>query len=595
MPKPGNIPLKDAINFNAKSNSFVSRVNFSRTEWSSTGALLEKRDISYEYYAPPSKPYLEIFLDEPIDLAALGTNAVGSIKLQEVKNAKEYACRLSQPQILAPESVDSLKMVMKPNLQEIDCQVEGVLPFFTEFQLIFATSLTPSLSEPVKMTYTTSKPFEIFDVVLKKATEMCIYASANINYSGSGVTMDPQAKLRNIDYNPENYDYKKNSYTKTCEDRAGQVASLAEVRLNGKTKYDFAFDSDLRDVYGSNLKTPYTKKGLLSPALQKKDEYLYFMPDKSQQVIPLDAPIVLPIQSINLDSMNLQVCSMSPESYASYLSNGQYSNTYTPKCEKTTNKKIPLRNGKWNLTTQKIDLAADVFDGTLTGNILLVRGSADSDWKHEWPQQRDFQVVYLRTNLSLMMEQSDGKSIMFATDFDGKNLPKDLGFESYGNTPGCNTDWVKNLKFNEAKSYYESNDSNGCSSVIVAKNDTYYGVISGYTDATSNYDFGQYGGSDSSDRDYVYLHTDRPIYRAGDTVNFQGILRSFAATGYVKSSAKKVKIRILNNQNELFKEFALNVDVHSNFESSFELTTEMNTGRYSFEIMAYNAKDTSGN
>lgn len=110
-------------------------------------------------------------------------------------------------------------------------------------------------------------------------------------------------------------------------------------------------------------------------------------------------------------------------------------------------------------------------------------------------------------------------------------------------------------------------------------------------DNTSNYDFGQYGGSDSSDREYVYLHTDRPIYRAGDTVNFQGILRSFAATGYIKSSAKKIKLRILNNKSELFKEVTVSTDSHSNFEGSFPLTTEMNTGRYSFEVLAYNAND----
>jgi uncharacterized protein YfaS (alpha-2-macroglobulin family) len=193
-----------------------------------------------------------------------------------------------------------------------------------------------------------------------------------------------------------------------------------------------------------------------------------------------------------------------------------------------------------------------------------------------------------------MMEQSEGKTIVFATDFDGKVIPSNLRFESSGSTPGCNSDWVKDLKFNAQKQYYETKKGNGCVGVMVAQNDLYYGIVTPNTDMTSNYDFGQYGGSDSSDRDYVYLHTDRPIYRAGDTVNFQGILRSFAATGYVKSSAKKVKIRILNTQSELFKELTLDVDAHSNFEGSFPLTTGMNTGRYSFEIMAYAAKTTDG-
>ena len=316
------------------------------------------------------------------------------------------------------------------------------------------------------------------------------------------------------------------------------------------------------------------------------------MPEKIHQVIPLDAPVILPIQSINLDNMNIQICSMKPEAYANNLSE-QYSDSYIPTCESKIVKKIPLKNGKWNLTTQKIDLA-DVMSGSTLGNIVLVRGSADDKWRHDWPEQRDFQVTYIRSNLSLLLEQSEGKTIVFASDFDGKILPKDLKFEAFRTYFGCDTEWAKSLKFNEAKNYYESSSGNGCAGLVVARNDTYYGVVSSSTDMTSNYDFGQYGGSDSSDRDYVYLHTDRPIYRTGDTVNFQGILRNFAATGYVKSSAKKVKIRILNNQSELFKEFALDVNAHSNFEGTVELTDGMNTGRYSFEIMAYNAKSTDG-
>lgn len=98
-----------------------------------------------------------------------------------------------------------------------------------------------------------------------------------------------------------------------------------------------------------------------------------------------------------------------------------------------------------------------------------------------------------------------------------------------------------------------------------------------WTDGVSDYDFGQFGGADTSNREYAYLHTDRPIYRAGDTVYFQGILRTFAPTGYVKSSAKHVKIRILNNENTLFKEIEADVDDHSNFQGEFALVPEMKT------------------
>jgi len=316
------------------------------------------------------------------------------------------------------------------------------------------------------------------------------------------------------------------------------------------------------------------------------------MPEKQIQVIPSEAPIVLPLQSVNLDTVNIEVCSLSESEYSNYLIK-QYDINFNPNCLQKTIKNVPLKNGKWNLTSQKIDLASDVLSGSLVGNILLVRGSADTEWNHSWPEQRDFRVVYLRSNLALMMETSDKETIVFATDYTGKILPQDLKFEGYSSYPGCDTSWVSKLKYNAKKSYYEAPTS-GCIGLLVAKNDSFYGVVTPNFDTTSNYDFGQYGGSDSMDREFVYLHSDRPIYRAGDTVNFQGILRSFAATGYTRSKAKKVKIRILNNQSELFKEVTLDIDVNSNFEGSFPLSSDMNTGRYSFEVLAYNSGDIAG-
>ena len=256
MPKPGNIALKDPVEFRAVSNAFVSQANWLKTEWSSTGALIDTVTVG-QSFVPPNKPFLNLFLDEPVNFAALGKNTVNAVKLRETKGGKEYLCLLTQPEDLAPESPDSLKMVKKPNQQRLDCQINSMLPFATEFELVLDTSLTPSLSAPVKMPFETPKEFEIFDIVLQKATEMCIYATADISYHGSGVTITPQAKLRDITYNADNYDYRTNTSKRICAEKSGQIASVAEVRLNGKEKYDFAFDSDLRDVYGTALKKPF--------------------------------------------------------------------------------------------------------------------------------------------------------------------------------------------------------------------------------------------------------------------------------------------------------------------------------------------------
>lgn len=153
-------------------------------------------------------------------------------------------------------------MVIQPDLQRLDCQIVEVLPFDTEFEIIFDVLISKSLSEPVKMTYHTAKQFEIHDIVLEQATQLCIYTTTSINYTGSGVSTNPKSITRNIGYNTDIYEQRGNESIrrKTCPEKSGQVVNVAEVRLDGKTKYDFHFDTNLKDMYGTSLKVPYAKK-----------------------------------------------------------------------------------------------------------------------------------------------------------------------------------------------------------------------------------------------------------------------------------------------------------------------------------------------
>lgn len=138
------------------------------------------------------------------------------------------------------------------------------------------------------------------------------------------------------------------------------MANVVAARLNGNASYSVMFNTDLKDIYGNSLKTRYTRDAFTTPPLRKQDEYLYFMPEKDTQVIPLDAPIVLPVQSINLSALNIQACLLSAEEYSNYL-NQRWKERYTPSCLSTVKKRIQLKNAGWNLTTARIDLATDVF------------------------------------------------------------------------------------------------------------------------------------------------------------------------------------------------------------------------------------------
>lgn len=80
-------------------------------------------------------------------------------------------------------------------------------------------------------------------------------------------------------------------------------------------------------------------------------------------------------------------------------------------------------------------------------------------------------MVYLRTNLSLMMERTGTGAVFFATDLDGKEIPKDLEFQTYGCDSGV-LGPIPPIRFNSGKSVYEWNlpgsTSADCFRVITA-------------------------------------------------------------------------------------------------------------------------------
>ena len=49
---------------------------------------------------------------------------------------------------------------------------------------------------------------------------------------------------------------------------------------------------------------------------------------------------------------------------------------------------------------------------------------------------------------------------------------------------------------------------------MVAKNNQFFGVLDKNSDQVSNYDFKYIAGQDSSTKDYLYMYSDRPLYKA---------------------------------------------------------------------------------
>lgn len=346
--------------------------------------------------------------------------------------------------------------------------------------------------------------------------------------------------------------------------------------------------TNLEDVYGNRLGKDMSFK-VKSGNIDPKDKYLYSSLNRPVQIIPDNLPIVLNLMSINIDRANVEVCEMDTEGYKHYLENAGQKN-YRPICTKSTPKTITLKNHYWTLTPNKIDIEKEILGTAMTSPFIFVRASTDRfNRGHEgyMDYEREFFHLFIRSNVSLTLEDAENTKIIFASSFDGKTLPENLSFEAYGRDNHGRLESLKlPIKWNTKKRFYEFTDSKNKLSLLIAKNDQFFGVLNKNSDQVSNYDFKYISGQDSSTKDYLYMYSDRPLYRAGDTVFFKGLLRQFNFDGYRASPTKTGKLKIVDENGTVLTEMDITPDKNTNFNGKFLLPKEMPLGHYRFDFYA---------
>jgi len=123
-----------------------------------------------------------------------------------------------------------------------------------------------------------------------------------------------------------------------------------------------------------------------------------------------------------------------------------------------------------------------------------------------------------------------------------------------------------------------------------------------WDDGISRWEFGFVGASDQSWR--VHVDTDRPIYRAGQTVFFRGILRAENDARYTLPSIEEVHVTIRDSVWDLVYEKTLTIDKFGAFSDALDLPEGAALGDYrietrlddqsfsaSFQVAAYRAPE----
>ncbi|MDD2486750.1 MAG: MG2 domain-containing protein [Candidatus Gracilibacteria bacterium] len=592
-PKYGNIPLRKDQIVNMTSIDFIVSIDVNQNILDASGAVIDTKSFYTNYNIGANIPTKNMFINLELGEDVLLNKNNFALIGQDGKEANFLIAYIKDQVYDAANP--NLPPKMEDNRKKIRFTILDSLKYDLKYDLVIKKGILSSIDKDIRKGLKTTKELKLLDFKFLNNTQSCVYFTNdlyssddysyifnNADYNSGTITTLPSAKNKGIYSDKDGI----------CPAFTGSVAHVFNTRFNPFTKYAIKIDKSLKDKYGNELGKDFIFN-VTTGDIPMKDKYLYSSLSKDLNVIPSDLPIIVNLQSINLSKAKVQICEMDLSGYHDYM-RFSYNQNYEPKCINTIDKDLDMKNKNWSLSNNKFDIEKDIAGAKLTSSIILIRATVDrfnmgnndnggGNLGYR-DSQKEFLNVFIRENLSLTLEKSSGKDLIFASSFDGKVIPSDLTFESYDDN--FNKLQTKAV-FNKQKKVYEVEN---VGNLILAKNGSYFGLINKNYDQTSNYDFKYVSGVSSSTKDYLYVYTDRPLYKPKDIIYYKGLLRTFSPNGYHKSDISSGELEITDENGNLVRNIQITFDKNSNFNGNFRIPDDMPLGKYSFSFKPKDAK-----
>lgn len=112
-------------------------------------------------------------------------------------------------------------------------------------------------------------------------------------------------------------------------------------------------------------------------------------------------------------------------------------------------------------------------------------------------------------------------------------------------------------------------------------------AINNWSLGISAYDFG-YGQNIQRPHIEIYMYTDRPIYRPGQTVYFRGVARGAFNGRYQLPSVNAIPMTLTDANGIKLSDFELQLSPYGTFNGQFEIPAEAVPGAYVFQNLVFN-------
>jgi len=348
-----------------------------------------------------------------------------------------------------------------------------------------------------------------------------------------------------------------------------------------ETIYTLTLGKGLKDIWGGELKGTFSTTFFTPPAqplLHVSSGYtsynLIFLPESA-----LD----LSIQATNIQSFSLEIAPVSIEDLITLLNpeNFHYREIYLPEVREITTYNLNLPRNQIEVLSLPLSYRGDPLTSGIYFLGLSTPDISEEDYDH---YQKYFLVVSAN---NLVMKVSPEQVFVWATQLENLSPLSDAPVLIY-NTEG-------------ELLHRDSVNVDGLFIGELTRPEDPFSTYFTVTGSPGNTDFGFTISSWQENIQYfekgiqlntlpelldVYIYTDRPIYRPGDTVNFRSVVFSRENGLPVQSGLDFITVTINSNpglagRSEILYKERLQLSRFGTAAGSFELPTDMLTG-YSY-------------
>jgi len=357
--------------------------------------------------------------------------------------------------------------------------------------------------------------------------------------------------------------------------------------LSASTKYTITVADSLTDAYGQKLKEPFAfsfETPPLPPQLQLDSKGDFGIFERSK-------PPVYRLQSVNTTGVEAELASISFADFLAFRGSNQYSWNELPA------KKTPVAQWTMEQKSKRNTWESSLIDLTkqagqsLGSGIYGISVRAPHELGYDGLPLRHTQLFVL-TNMALTLKYSGNRVLVWAIDMQtGEPISgAQLAFHALSGQQVLTGKTDKEGFFESAvestKFVTPGNEWNPEFWVTAEKGGDFALVSSRWSDGLSADAFGYmtdfWNPQERDVRVHSYLYTDRPLYRAGDTVYFKGLARLRDRNGALSLPGKDrtINLNVADATGNQILQKSLPFSTFGSFADSFPIDTGAPLGTY---------------